>query len=169
MSGSWPIIATTVTRSGVYAANQADRSSSAVPVLPAAGWPAARAAVPVPSSTTLTSMEVVVSAASRLMACSGVRSGRRMVSSPLVIFSRKVYGVRRPWSARVAYAWVMSRTLACMVPSAMAGLATKFGVFSGMPRLIVVCLTLLTPTSTTIWAKTALTERSVAVLTVMSP
>ncbi len=51
----------------------------------------------------------------------------------------------------------------------MAGPTTKLGVSSGMPRSMAVFFTLAVPTSTAICAYTALTERSVAVLTVMFP
>lgn len=78
-------------------------SSSAVPVLPAAGRPAAWAAVAVPPSTTLCRMEVVVSAASRLTACLVFFAGSSMAFVPsLVIFSIIVYVPCLPWLARVA-------------------------------------------------------------------
>ncbi len=97
-------------------------SSSAVPVLPAAGRPAACAAVPVPPETTLCRTEVVVSAASRLIACFSERSGSRTSAAPtLVIFETRVYVPCLPWLASVAYASAMSSTLAVAVPSAMEG------------------------------------------------
>ncbi|CAM5733418.1 hypothetical protein SALBM311S_02988 [Streptomyces alboniger] len=78
-------------------------SSSAVPVLPAAGRPAAWAAVAVPFSTTLCRTAVVVSAASRLTAWLVRFSGSAtsLVLS-LVILSTIVYVPCRPWLARVA-------------------------------------------------------------------
>ena len=78
-------------------------SSSAVPVLPAAGRPAAWAAVAVPLWTTLCRIEVVVSAASRLMAWELLSLGRSKASLPsLVIESISVNEPCLQWLARVA-------------------------------------------------------------------
>ena len=73
--------------------------------------------------------DVVVSAASRLTACSVLLpSGSSMSSSPsLVILSTRVYVPCRPWLARVAYASAMSRTLAVAGPSAMEGVRGEVG------------------------------------------
>lgn len=78
-------------------------SSSAVPVLPAAGRSAPWAAVAVPLSTTLCRTEVVVSAASRLTARVVLFAGSLISSVPsLVIFEIIVYVCRSPWLAMVA-------------------------------------------------------------------
>lgn len=133
----------------MYPANQAALSSSAVPVLPTAGRPAAWAAEPVPPSTTERRRAVVVSAASRVTVCSVFRSGSSISVPSLVIFSTRVYALCLPWLARVAYASVRSRTLAVAGPSAMEGEAVRSGVVFGMPRASAVSRTLSGPTS---WA-----------------
>ena len=70
--------------------------------MPAAGRPAAWAAVPVPPSTTLRSTEVVVSAASRLTACRVFLAGRSSSVPSLLILATSVWARCLPWSARVA-------------------------------------------------------------------
>ncbi len=168
-SGSCPIRATTVASSGVYPANQAARSSSAVPVLPAAGRPADCAAVPVPLVTTLWRIAVVVSAATRSTVCRTARPGSATSLPSLVTRATSVYAPCRPWLARVAYASAMSRTLAVAVPRAMDGDALRSGVFAGMPRSSAVCRTLAGPTSIAICAYTEFTDLSVASVTVIRP
>ncbi len=63
----------------------------------------------------------------------------------------------------------MSRGLAVATPSAMEGEGVSSGVFLDRPRSIAVCLTLSEPTSTAIWAYTALMDLSVASRTVTCP
>ncbi len=112
---------------------------------------------------------MVVSAASRVTAWVVVRVGRSTSVPSLVILSTRTWRPCRPWSARVAYASAMSRTLALAVPRAMEGEAVRSGVSAGMPRATAVARTFAGPTSWAIWAYTALTDLSVAARTVMSP
>lgn len=149
--------------------NQAALSSSAVPVLPATGWPEAWAAVAVPLSTTLRRTAVVVSAALRLTACVDSVEGSSTAAPSLLIFSIIVYVPCLPWLASVAYASVMSRTLAVAVPRAMDGYGFMSGVLLGRPRSIAVFSTFSGPTSTAICAYTEFTELWVAWRTVMLP
>ncbi len=64
----------------------------------------------------------------------------------------------------------MSSTLGVAVPSEMAPWEEpRLGVSLGTPRSMAVSLTFSGPTSTPIWAYTALTDLSVAAETVIGP
>ncbi len=124
----------------------------------------------VPVWTTLRSTCVVVSAEARLTTCLAAASGSLTRSEPsLVIFSTSVYVPCLPWLASVAYASVMSSTLAVAVPSAMDGYGWRSGVPEGRPRATAVFLTVDGPTSTAICAYTEFTDLSVAWRTEILP
>ncbi len=90
--------------SGVYPANQAALSSSAVPVLPAAGRPPSSLAPrPVPFSMTPLSSSVVPLATSLLMTCLQLSVGSLIGFLSFVVIDRIGLGVQYlPSAARVA-------------------------------------------------------------------